>query len=356
VAVDDEARARAVLVEMQARISLGPHAALGLDDATMTPEAVRASFLALTKKFHPARFGRMSTELQRLSNEVFLGIKAAHEQLLRGLGVAPRGTWSGNQSGAMPIVSAEGTNRTARPGTPQPRAAGTAQPVRAGSPAIPRTLTPTRHGVGVPGSVTPPFGVRVGTSPRPGTPPGTPPGNVPPATPPAPGRGGTLPLARAGTPPATRPGTPPATRPGTPPVSTTPAPARPTTPSAPNGRPSTPNLTPPTSPPPDAQTNRGTGSWQPKTTPAFDERSELQQVMDALAQKNWGAAKALLNGLAARVQSSSKYRALIAYTRGREAQSAGRGEDAVMEFQRALQIDPELQQAKSALGELLRRR
>ena len=93
-----------------------------------------------------------------------------------------------------------------------------------------------------------------------------------------------------------------------------------------------------------------------KTTPVFDERVELQQVLDALGQKNWGAAKALLNGLAARVPASKQYRALLAYTRGREAQTAGRGEDAVMEFQRALQLDPDLQQAKSAMAELLRRR
>ena len=65
---------------MQARISSqGPSVALGMEDSGATPESVRAAFLTLTKQFHPARFGRMSTEIQRLSNEVFLGIKAAHE-------------------------------------------------------------------------------------------------------------------------------------------------------------------------------------------------------------------------------------------------------------------------------------
>lgn len=115
---------------------------------------------------------------------------------------------------------------------------------------------------------------------------------------------------------------------------------------------------PPHPPTIDPPTTRGTGDWQPlqRTTPVFDERVELQQVLDALGQKNWGAAKALLNGLAARVPASKQYRALLAYTRGREAQTAGRGEDAVMEFQRALQLDPDLQQAKSAMAELLRRR
>ncbi len=301
-----------MLAEMQARISESPHVALGIAEATATPESVRAAFLELTKQFHPARFGRMSTELQRLSNEVFLGIKAAHEQLLRGLGVAPRGSWMNNQSGGMPVVSAEGTNRTMRFGTVQPRALGTEQPTRP-QPAIPRTLTPTQHGFGAARPVTPAFGARVVTA-RPGTPPQS-------------------------SSPVSRPSTPLQTRPVTPSGS----------------RPSTPNA----SPPADSTATRGTtGDWQQlqRTTGAFDERAELQQVLGALAQKNWSTAKTLLNGLAARVPASKQYRALIAYTRGREAQSAGRGEDAVMEFQRALQLDPDLQQAKSAMAELLRRR
>jgi hypothetical protein len=291
---------------MQARISRGPSVALGLEDSGATPESVRAAFLTLTKRFHPARFGRMSNDIQRLSNEVFLGIKAAHELLLKSLGVSTRGG-STMQTGGMPVLTAEGTNRTQqRPGTPPARAPSPPSTLaRAGSPpgpAIPRTLTPTKHGLGAPAS--PPQ--RPGTPPQP-TRPGTPPAR--PATPPE--RGSTQ-------------------RMGMPPQSTT----------------------------ADPPTTRGTGEWQPlqKTTPVFDERVELQQVLDALGLKNWGAAKALLNGLAARVPASKQYRALLAYTRGREAQTAGRGEDAVMEFQRALQLDPDLQQAKSAMAELLRRR
>jgi hypothetical protein len=318
---DDEVQAKAVLTEMQVRLSHGPHEALGLQDVSATPEGVRAAFLTLTKQFHPARFGRMSNELQRLSNEVFLGIKAAHESVLRSLGVVARGGRMNQTSqitGVMPVLTAEGTNKTARLGSPQPRAIGT-QPQQP-QPAIPRTLTPTRHGVGLQGkSNTPPFGVRV-TAARPGTPPQTTP----------------------------QPTTP---RPGTPPQ-------RPVTPQS-SSRASTPNLTGPPKPVTlDPETTRGTGEWQQlaKPTAVFDERAELQLVLDALTQKNWGAAKALLNGLAARVPTSKKYRALIAYTRGREAQAASRGEDAAQEFQRALQLDPDLQQAKSALAELLRRR
>jgi len=280
--------------------------ALGLEDSGATPESVRTAFLTLTKQFHPARFGRMSAPVQRMSNEVFLGIKAAHDLLMKSLGVPPRGG-STLQTGGMPVLTAEGTNRTQqRPGSPPIRAASpppagpSARP--AAGPALPRTLTPTKPGLAVP------------PTPRPGTPP-------PPAT------------ARLGTPPQ-----------------------RPATPQGVQAHPSTQRIGVPPAPTNPATTR--TGEWQQlqRTTPAFDERVELQQVLDALGQKNWAAAKALLNGLAARVPASKQYRALLAYTRGREAQTAGRGEDAVMEFQRALQLDPELQQAKSAMAELLRRR
>jgi hypothetical protein len=281
--------------------------ALGVEDGGVTPETVRSAFLELTKRFHPARFGRMATDIQRNANEVFLGIKAAHELLLRSLGVSGRGAPRAQSSG-MPVLAAEGSNRTARPGTP-PGAAGARGPTqpmpRPAGVAVPRTLTPTKPGVNVPTGATPAFGIRA------------------------------QPLARRGTPPQ-RQGTPPQTRP--------------------QDRPSTPRMVPPAPAAQDPLTTRGTGEWAQKTAPVFDERIELQQVMDALAQKNWGAAKALLNGLAVRVPASKQYRALLAYTRGREAQGAGRGEDAVMEFQRALQLDPDLQQAKSAMAELLRRR
>lgn len=283
---------------MQLRLSQGPHTALGLQGDAVTPEEVRGAFLNLTKQFHPARFGRMSNDTQRLSNEVFLGIKAAHDQLLKAAGGLPRGGGRASVSGAMPVLAADGSTKTAQPG----------RPVASG----------TRHGTGV---KTPPFGVRVMPQP------------APPAAPaPAP-----IP-SRQGTPsPVMRPGTPPHT-PGVKPV--------------PSSRPPTPVTR-------DPETTRGTGEWQPLAKPAappFDERAEMKAVTAQLDQKNWGAAKSLLNGLAARVPTSKQYRALIAYTRGREAQQAGQQQDALAEYQRALQLDPDLQQAKSAMAELLRPR
>ncbi|CAN5438765.1 hypothetical protein BH11MYX1_BH11MYX1_07420 [soil metagenome] len=288
---------------MQLRLSQGAHVALGLQSGQPSAEDVRAAFLQLTKQFHPARFGRLSTETQKLSTEVFLGIKSAHESLLRHVGGPIRGGARTNQSVGIRALTNEDATR---PLPIQTRAVGTQQP------AISRTMTPTRHGVGHTGSPT--FGTPrpSGSGPQPAVSP----------IPSTPSRG----APRRGTPPSTRP--------------------------------STPNLAPPPPAASDPVTHRGTGEWSPssRTTPAFDERAELVQVLDALAAKSWAQAKMLLNSLAARVPASKQYRALLAYTRGREAQTAGRGEDAVMEFQRALQFDPDLQQAKSAMAELLRRR
>ncbi|HEV7558861.1 MAG TPA: J domain-containing protein, partial [Kofleriaceae bacterium] len=70
----DEAQARTALTTMQERLTKGPFATLGIEQ-TATADDVRAAFLGLTKRYHPAKFARMSIELQRLSNEVFLGIR-----------------------------------------------------------------------------------------------------------------------------------------------------------------------------------------------------------------------------------------------------------------------------------------
>src|SRR5215468_5849709 len=80
----DEARARSTLADMQERLARGPIAALGLT-ASSTPEDARAAFLQLTKHFHPVRFGRMASDIQKLANEVFLALRAAHDSVARTL-------------------------------------------------------------------------------------------------------------------------------------------------------------------------------------------------------------------------------------------------------------------------------
>src|SRR5262245_18062707 len=76
----DETRARAVLIAMLERLAGDPHAALGIP-LTATASEIRTAFLELTKRYHPARFGYLSSELQRLSNEVFLSLRAAHDAI-----------------------------------------------------------------------------------------------------------------------------------------------------------------------------------------------------------------------------------------------------------------------------------
>jgi hypothetical protein len=281
---------------MQSRLSQGAHIILGVAELA-TAAQVRAAFLELTKQFHPARFGRLSSELQRISNEVFLGIKSAHETMLRALGAPTKPSRAG-PNGGMQSVPAEGTARMphVRPTPPPALAAGTAPPSR---PTPPTRLSPpklpgyehTQRGLVEPATKrTPALGV--------------------PITPPHPA-------------PAQRP-TPP--RLGSPP----------------------PRAHDPFNP----ETIRHAGI-QPA---AYDEERALKDATTLLQARNWSAARQVLHALAARVPQSRPYRALLCYARGREAQHAGRPDDAALEFQRSLQLDPELAVAKQALAELQRRR
>ena len=367
MAGDEELKARALLTEMQLRIAEGPHAALGVD-TNAASEQIRAAFLQLTKQFHPARFGRMSTELQKLSNEIFLGIKGAHDQLQKVVGGSLRASSPG-QSGNIPVGDlkqiapdtlrrtggippvgrsvgttppdqtqhlARGTQRPStpvmsqtgqvpRPGTPQPRPATPQPAARPSSPAIPRTLTPseiTRPGVPPPTNPANPATIR-GTSP------------IRTVTPPQ------------GVPQQQRPTTPIAAQPG----------SRPITP-----RPST----PPGAPPKPIDYNPGTIRYSgasPTTppprapgTPAFDERHALRESLMLLNDRKWADARQALHTLAAKVPQSKNYRALLCYARGREAHAAGKADEAQLEYQRALQLDPDLDLAKQAIAELTRRR
>lgn len=317
---DDDVRARATLNEMQLRISQGPYAALGISEAANV-EQVRAAFLGLTKQFHPARFGRLAVDVQKLSNEVFLGIKSAHDQLLKQLGGGKRATQSGGMpvitdaktSGAMPVLRAPtpaparptgSVPPQSRPGTP-PLARGTDRPPeRPATPAVSRTSTPSQPAVS-----------RTSTPAQPPTRTSTPALGTPVPR-------GTTPGIRAVTPSGPRPPTPP---------------ARPPTPSA--------AISP--------DTVRGVA---PAREPAFDERAALREALMLLNDQSWSEARQALSTLAAKVPQSKNYRALLGYARGREAQLAGRADEAALEYQRALELDPQLTMAKQALAEVQRRR
>lgn len=253
----DEARARSALADMQERLARGPIAALGLT-VSSTPEDARAAFLQLTKHFHPVRFGRMATDIQKLANEVFLALRAAHDSVARTLRRPPSPTPPG---GILPGAPASGPVNGRGQALP-------ARPVRPASPDTgERPVLPPASASG----------------PRPAV--------ARPAAPPVP--------AVASRPPA-------AVRP--------------------------------------------IGSAPPVT--ARDEAA----VLDLLQRQQWDLARTALHQLSARDPSSKRIRALEAYARGREAQLDRRLDDARVELQDALELDPDLQAAKTALTELFTRR
>ena len=79
-------------------------------------------------------------------------------------------------------------------------------------------------------------------------------------------------------------------------------------------------------------------------------------VLDLLQRQQWDQARSALHQLSARDPHSKRVRALEAYARGREAQLDRRFDDARVELQDALELDPDLQVAKTALTELFTRR
>ena len=264
----DETGARSALADMQDRLTRGPIAALGIT-ASATPEDARAAFLQLTKRYHPVRFGRMATDIQKLANEVFLSLRAAHDTLARTLRrpTGPIATLATTAAPSSPPAPGNGRTAQALP----------ARPARA----------PVGHE-----SVA--------------------------AVAPSPASSGTVPRMVAGR--LAAPLLPPA------PMAMPPTPAR-----APgNARPA--------------------GGAAPVT--ARDETV----VLDLLQRQQWDQARSVLHQLSARDPGSKRLRALECYARGREAQLDRRIDDARVELQDALELDPDLQAAKTALTELFTRR
>jgi hypothetical protein len=286
----DETHARAALIAMQERLAGDPYLALGIPQ-TATPAEVRTAFLQLTKTYHPARFGYMSTEIQKLANEVFLLLRAAHDFLAR-----PGRGWGSksDRSGSFPALQ-----RSDRSGV------------------FPAAEKADRSGVFPAAEKTDRSGVFPGPS-SPGRPqPGAP------AT-------GRVTTARISAPPMA---------PSSDPRATPTAGVRVLRPPAAPSRPITGRLS----------------STPPGALARPDDR-ELAGALEQLQRGQWDAARATLSALAERAPSVPRYRALLAYARGREAQLAQRLDEARVELQDALQLDPELQLAKTALAELFTRR
>jgi len=266
VAGIDEASARSALTAMQDRLARDPLSALGIT-ASATADEVRSAFLELTKLYHPVRFGRMAVDIQKLSNEVFLALRAAHD----GVAKAIR-----RQTGPI-----------ATPRAPAPAGAPAQQP----APANGRVLPPVP-----PRAVRPPGASDSGE-------------RAPLAGPSVTPSGGSRVVARPAAPqPSARPSAPA-------------GPARPAT--------------------------------APVPTAGLRDESV---VLDLLSRQQWDQARTALHQLSARDPGSKRLRALACYARGREAQLEGRVDDARVELHDALDLDPELQLAKTALTELFTRR
>jgi hypothetical protein len=268
--VGDETNARDLLVEMQMRLGRDPHEALGLVGSPSAGD-VRNAFLTLTKRFHPQKFARMAPDIQRLANEVFLSLRAAHDTLSR-----PAAT---RKSGPLPVLqSLPRPNGTG----PQVSRAPTGQ-----LPVIPR------------GSAT-------GSGAMPPTP--APPTQAQPTQPMRPfaNARAAAPVAR----PSPAPSAPPAV-------------AKPAAPA-------------------------------PIAVPAGGD--PMVPILELVKLGQLAAARMALETLTAKSPNVPRYQAMLHYARGREAQLAKRVDEARVELQDALQIDPDLALAKTALAELFTRR
>ncbi len=285
------------------RLGRDPQDALGLQGSP-SPLDVRNAFLALTKTFHPAKFARMAPDIQRLANEVFLSLRAAHDTLSRP-SVAPT-----RKSGPLPTV------QQIRATSPQPP-----------PPAVQRTPT----------------------------------GQLP-AVPRAPAQPAVRPSSPPPTTPSTRPSQPQSSqtmRPSPQQQATQPmrpfANPRP----APTGRTPAPEPERPTrlaqpSPPPGQVRPAPVAATAPTPTAGGGDR-ELAPILELIKLGQLAAARVALETLTAR-SPNARYQAMLHYARGREAQLAKRVDEARVELQDALQIDPDLALAKTALAELFTRR
>jgi hypothetical protein len=287
--VGDEASARDLLAEMQSRLGRDPHEALGLVGSPSALD-VRNAFLTLTKTFHPAKFARMAPDIQRLANEVFLSLRAAHDNLSRA-SVSPT-----RKSGPMPTLQQMRVTQQQPIAPPAVSRAPTGQ-----LPVVPRAPAPPQPSAAQPTQPMRPF-----ANPRPGT--GGARTPAPEIDPQRPSR-----LAQPSPPPGHVRPAPPA------------APAQPARPAAP-------------------------------TPTAGGGDRELAPILELIKLGQLSAARIALETLTARSPNIPRYQALLHYARGREAQLAKRVDEARVELQDALQIDPDLALAKTALGELFTRR
>lgn len=277
------------------------------------PETIRRAYLALTKRLHPTRFAREDKDVRELANEVFLLVRRAHDELASD---TRRNHWKDRLA-------------PARPGMPRPRPANTVPPVVGGTPAagtrLPSSSTVPPLNVGRPG-VTPASGVVR-----------TPPGTTPPsqsgavAAPLAAGRSGgvSMPQTAAG---SQRFG---AARPTPGGGTIPPPPARVPTP-PPHG--------------PNAIRRPTTGVVADAQRAQLDRENRFEAAARLLGMGQYRKAREALFQIASEEPQNKRYRARLGLAWGLEHLAEGRLEEARRELERALQLEPELDDAKSALA------
>jgi hypothetical protein len=287
----DESQARSALAAMQDRLTRGPHATLGIE-MTANGDQIRAAFLELTKQFHPARYARMSPELQRMSNEVFLGIRAFYDQLAK---LHPR----------------------TPPTKPKPKRATPARGVPVVSSSNDVRATPGRGIPAIPAS----SGVRPTDPKLLGGAVSTPAGDNNPAV---------RPHVKSPTPAGVpvRPADPNAIRLGTN------LDLRPPTPAKPSAKASQPLTV---------------------SAPRVDEPAELASGHELLRRGEWTLARQTFQALANRVPASRHYRALLTYATAKETSIPRYLDQAIVELERALQSDPSLLNLTALLDDLRRK-
>lgn len=351
-----------------------PHEALGIGASASIAE-IRGAFLELTKTFHPAKYGRMSHDVQRLANEAFLELRAAHDSLARGVRAAPRALAVPTAASASAPASGSGRATTgpimSRTSTvPLPSFAVAAAPTgpiaTTPSASTPPSQRPTDRSTAL---ARPPI---TSPSPQPGAS-----SRPTPAPPPARPTTGHIPAFRVNGPPAPR----------TFPAGTERSPTRPPPPAAAAASPAPTRATVPAagSAPtigtsavastvrfgasgPAASGRLGTGGYPAVAKPGAAATTpvppttlrpgepELAAVHDAITRGQWDAARVNLQALIARQPASPRFHSLLAYVKGRKAQLEHRIDEARVELDRALQLDPDLAPAKTALAELFTRR
>ncbi len=338
-----------MLRTMQRKLAVDPRAGLGVAAGADASE-LRAAFLQLTKEFHPAKFARESPDVVRLSNEVFLSLREAYDQLAAAAKATPRAAPAARGSAPPPTAPA---SRPPQPSAP-PAAAATAPASRPPQPSPAPTSRPA--GANPAATATPPRGVPItpaaatlrsdpgrsapvatgsGAGPRPQAP-------APVSSTPTPNPAAAKPAATAtaaATAAATAPKRPlvsfggaPATRPAAAATVAQDGAARPPTAAAPVAAPAATRAAP--------------------APTASSEEAEFAQAVGLLNQRRWKAAKAAFLALASRVPNERRYRAYLALARGLEAQDDNRHDEARAELGRALTFDPELAAARRALDVL----